>query len=199
MRRRTNGVVEPHMQARLCAQNGSRVCGSNSRTLTRRDGNRSYDATLVRPLTDMGAPYLDPVPLLAGERTSIPLHLLRLEATQLGYSIMKDIMAGESVVDAASGVPMFGVRLPPLAGRSSCPSTKPDPSRLDDRAMVAERGFEGIVTLYRKRLETVFTHVAPQSRRLVNQRGSPLFEFMFAAGNPKGGKIAVPHRGSHPR
>ncbi|MDE0474741.1 MAG: three-Cys-motif partner protein TcmP [Gammaproteobacteria bacterium] len=70
-------------------------------------------------------------------------------------------------------------------------SPSPQFSMFDDRAMVAERGFEGIVTLYRKRLETVFTHVAPQSRRLVNQRGSPLFEFMFAAGNPKGGKIAV--------
>ena len=70
-------------------------------------------------------------------------------------------------------------------------SLSPQTSMFDDRAMVAERGFEGIIRLYRKRLETVFTHVAPQSRRLVNSQDSPLFEFMFAAGNPKGGKIAV--------
>ena len=70
-------------------------------------------------------------------------------------------------------------------------SRSPQFSMFDDRAIVTERGFEGIVRLYRKKLETVFPHVAPQSRRLVNQRSSPLFEFMFASGNPKGGKIAV--------
>ena len=70
-------------------------------------------------------------------------------------------------------------------------SLSPQSSMFDDRAMVTDRGFEGIVRLYRKRLEAVFPHVAPESRRLVNSQGSPLFEFMFAAGNPKGGPIAV--------
>ena len=71
-------------------------------------------------------------------------------------------------------------------------SLSPQLSMFDNRAMVTERGFEGIVRLYRKKLDTVFTHVAPQSLQLVNDQGSPLFEFMFAAGNPRGGEIAVP-------
>jgi three-Cys-motif partner protein len=70
-------------------------------------------------------------------------------------------------------------------------SDSPQLSMFGDRGVETDRGFEGIVRLYRKRLETVFTHVAPQSRRLVNSQDSPLFEFMFAAGNPKGGTIAV--------
>ena len=60
-----------------------------------------------------------------------------------------------------------------------------------ERGVETERGVAGIVSLYRSKLETVFPHVAPQSRRLVNSQDSPLFEFMFAAGNPRGGEIAV--------
>lgn len=71
-------------------------------------------------------------------------------------------------------------------------SLSPQLSMFDNQAMVTERGFEGIVRLYRKKLETVFTHVARESRPLINSQRTPLFEFMFAAGNPRGGEIAVP-------
>ena len=61
----------------------------------------------------------------------------------------------------------------------------------DDSGLQTDRGVNGIVRLYREKLETIYPHVAPQSRRLFNSQGSPLFEFMFAAGNPRGGSIAV--------
>ena len=60
-----------------------------------------------------------------------------------------------------------------------------------DPRVETERGVDGIVGLYRAKLAAAFPHVAPDSRRLFNSQGSPLFEFLFAAGNLRGGAIAV--------
>ena len=61
-----------------------------------------------------------------------------------------------------------------------------------DEVRRTERGSsEQIAQLYRKRLESVFYCAAPTSRTLRNSRGSPLFEFFFAAGNPRGAPIAM--------
>lgn len=55
----------------------------------------------------------------------------------------------------------------------------------------SESGVEQIVENYRARLQTVFVEVAPTRRTLLNSKNVALFEFMFAAGNPRGAKIAI--------
>ena len=55
-----------------------------------------------------------------------------------------------------------------------------------------ERGSSHQIALsYRRRLESVFSGVAPTSRTLKNSRGSPLFELFFAVGNQRGSRIAM--------
>ena len=53
------------------------------------------------------------------------------------------------------------------------------------------RGTEELVAKYLEKLDGVFAGVAPHSRTLMNSRNVPLYELMFAAGNPAGAKIAV--------
>jgi len=48
-----------------------------------------------------------------------------------------------------------------------------------------------ISAFYRERLQSIFAGVAPRPKMLCNSRGAPLFQFFFAAGNPRGAKIAV--------
>ena len=48
-----------------------------------------------------------------------------------------------------------------------------------------------IAEAYRERLRTVFHAVAPTRRQLFNSQNTPLFELIFAAGNPRGSGIAV--------
>ena len=55
----------------------------------------------------------------------------------------------------------------------------------------SESGVEQIVENYRARLQTVFVKVAPTRRTLRNSKNTALFEFMFAAGNPRGANLAV--------
>ena len=55
----------------------------------------------------------------------------------------------------------------------------------------SERGVEQIIENYRARLQTVFAEVAPTRRTLLTSKNVALFEFMFAAGNPRGAKIAI--------
>lgn len=70
--------------------------------------------------------------------------------------------------------------------------TSPQQRLFDESPMEeSESGVEQIVENYRIRLQTVFAEVAPTRRTLRNSRNTPLFEFMFAAGNPKGAKIAI--------
>lgn len=55
-----------------------------------------------------------------------------------------------------------------------------------------ERGpINRIASLYRERLGTVFRGIAPASRTLTNSKNTPLFELFFAAGNPRGARIAI--------
>ena len=66
------------------------------------------------------------------------------------------------------------------------------PSMFDDAPTVETApGVDGIIAIYRDRLETAFAQVAPASRTLRNSRNAPLYEFMFAAANHKGASIAV--------
>jgi three-Cys-motif partner protein len=51
--------------------------------------------------------------------------------------------------------------------------------------------FKGIEDFYEARLKTIFAGVASQRCVWENSRGSPLFRFFFAAGNPKGTPIAL--------
>ena len=57
--------------------------------------------------------------------------------------------------------------------------------------MVRNSGIDEIVGLYSEKLNQVFAEVVPTRRTLRNSKGSPLYELMFAAGNPKGAPIAV--------
>lgn len=58
-------------------------------------------------------------------------------------------------------------------------------------AVESEAGTEVIVSAYQRRLERVFAKVARNSRTLTNSNNVPLYEFMFAAGNPAGAPIAI--------
>ena len=50
---------------------------------------------------------------------------------------------------------------------------------------------EGLLSIYMNRLQGVFdSRLLPKSRTLKNSRNSPLFEFIFCAGHPKGASIA---------
>jgi three-Cys-motif partner protein len=51
--------------------------------------------------------------------------------------------------------------------------------------------FSVILAYYVDRLKTVFRHVAENPLQLYNSKNNPLYALFFAAGNPKGGKIAV--------
>lgn len=52
-------------------------------------------------------------------------------------------------------------------------------------------GVDEISDLYKARLETVFTEVAPQTKRMKNEKNAPLFDLFFASSNLAGAKIAV--------
>lgn len=52
-------------------------------------------------------------------------------------------------------------------------------------------GVAAIVKLYLSKLRSVFAQVAPEPRTLSNSRNSPMYELMFAAGNPRGASLAV--------
>jgi three-Cys-motif partner protein len=51
--------------------------------------------------------------------------------------------------------------------------------------------FARIADFFLERLRSVFPGVAPTPRILRNSRNTPLFQFFFAAANPKGARIAV--------
>ena len=53
------------------------------------------------------------------------------------------------------------------------------------------RGSDQIADGYRRRLESVFTKVAPTRRTFRNSTNSPMFELFFGTGNPTGAKPAV--------
>ena len=51
--------------------------------------------------------------------------------------------------------------------------------------------FNGLAAYYEERLKSVFPVVAPTGRVLKTDAGQPLFQLFFAAGNPRGGRIAL--------
>jgi len=54
-----------------------------------------------------------------------------------------------------------------------------------------EKGVEGLLGIYKGRLRAVFgSRLLPDSRRLANSKKSPLFEFIFCAGHPRGRNVA---------
>ena len=64
-------------------------------------------------------------------------------------------------------------------------------SLFGDEMIERERGVEGLLSIYMDRLQGVFrSRLLPESRTLKNSRNSPLFEFIFCAGHPKGASIA---------
>lgn len=64
-------------------------------------------------------------------------------------------------------------------------------SLFGDKAIEREGGVEGLLGIYMDRLRGVFrSRLLPESRTLKNSRNSPLFEFIFCAGHPKGANIA---------
>ena len=64
-------------------------------------------------------------------------------------------------------------------------------SLFGDEAMERTPGVDGLLEIYMDQLKKVFgTRLLPESRTLRNSRNSPLFEFIFCAGHPKGAPIA---------
>jgi hypothetical protein len=51
--------------------------------------------------------------------------------------------------------------------------------------------FKSIGNYYKSRLKTIFSGVSESTKIFYNSHGSFLFQFFFAAANPKGSKIAV--------
>ncbi len=108
-----NGIVEPHMQALF----GPERLACLRKQLQDADPERRESILrrqLGEALTDMGAPYLIPF-RFSRESGRASHYICFVSKHPLGYSIMKDIMARESVVDD-DGVPMFEY-LPPHGGR----------------------------------------------------------------------------------
>ncbi len=69
----------------------------------------------------------------------------------------------------------------------------PDPQLnfLGDERFFRDSGIDGIVRLYKDRLRALFgSRLLEQSATLKNSRNSPLFEFLFCAGHPKGADLA---------
>ena len=52
-------------------------------------------------------------------------------------------------------------------------------------------GVTAIAELYREKLNQAFSQVASNARTFRNSRNSPMYELMFAAGNPRGAGLAV--------
>ena len=60
-----------------------------------------------------------------------------------------------------------------------------------DQIQQRDPGAEGIVTIYKDKLRNLFgNRFLEESKTFTNSRNSPLFEFMFCAGNPRGAALA---------
>lgn len=64
-------------------------------------------------------------------------------------------------------------------------------SLFGDDQVETDPGVAGIVEIYRGKLNQAFAQVAPNARTFRNSRNSPMYELMFAAGNPRGAPLAV--------
>ncbi len=62
---------------------------------------------------------------------------------------------------------------------------------LEDEQYQSKSGVDGIIRIYKDKLKSLFgPRYLETSKTFMNSRKSPLFEFMFCAGNPKGAKLA---------
>lgn len=61
----------------------------------------------------------------------------------------------------------------------------------DDPGTIKVATFETITNFWLERLRTIFPHVAPKGRVLCNSCNSALYLLCFAAGNQKGGSVAL--------
>ncbi len=67
----------------------------------------------------------------------------------------------------------------------------PQQTLFGDPGPIRDSGVDRLLDIYKGNLQRKFgSRFLPRSRRLVNSRGSPLFEFLFCVGNPKGIKVA---------
>ena len=58
--------------------------------------------------------------------------------------------------------------------------------------MERQRGVDGLLSIYKENLKRLFgNRFLQKSRTLKNSKNSPLFEFLFCAGNPKGIELAT--------
>ncbi len=70
-------------------------------------------------------------------------------------------------------------------------SVSPQGDLFGQEASEREPGVDGLLKIYKDQLKDVFsTRLLPESRTLKNSKNSPLFEFIFCAGHPKGARIA---------
>ena len=109
----TNGIVQPHMENLFGAERLARL-----RDEVKGPAPEEREAILRRhlgeALTEMGAKYLIPF-RFSRESGRASHYICFVSKHQLGYKIMKDIMARRGVVDA-DGVPKFEY-LPPYGSR----------------------------------------------------------------------------------
>ena len=64
-------------------------------------------------------------------------------------------------------------------------------SMFGDQIQQRDPGAEGIVMIYKDKLRNLFgNRFLEESKTFTNSRNSPLFEFMFCAGNPRGAALA---------
>ncbi len=70
-------------------------------------------------------------------------------------------------------------------------SMSPQLSMFGDETQQRDPGADGIVRIYKNKLRSLFKHrFLEESKTFTNSRNSPLFEFMFCAGNPRGATLA---------
>ena len=70
-------------------------------------------------------------------------------------------------------------------------SLSPQQSFFGDEFMEREPGVEGLLSIYKDQLKEAFgVRLLKESRTLTNSKNTPLFEFIFCAGHPKGAPIA---------
>ena len=67
----------------------------------------------------------------------------------------------------------------------------PQLSLFGDEPRQERQPINRIASLYRERLGAVFHGTSSASRTFRNSKNTPLFEFLFAAGNPRGAPIAI--------
>lgn len=90
--------------------------------------------------------------------------------------------------------PSWADRLTRVYGNESWRELYSDASQGDlfgSSGVEREKGADGLLRIYKDRLRTAFgPRLLEQSRTLMNSRNSPLFEFIFCAGHPRGTETA---------